>query len=409
MPEYCFAPLALYMLKNTGLTIVLALLSMVGAWGIDAYLPSFQAIGISLQASPVLVQQTLSVYIAAMAIAVLFAGALSDTLGRRPLVLGALLLFGGASVWGILASDIHSLIIARALQGVAAGMATVLSRTIVQDRFSGAEAQRVMAMITMVFSIAPSVAPVVGGWLQKLFDWHAVFMMLAIYGFGLWLVCQRGLPETLLPANRVPLRLDRILGNYGRVLRHGRFMMMATAIGLVFIGVALYVSSASPYLLNILGASETGFAWMFMPLTSGMLLGALTARRLARRVAQERLTRIGMGLALLASAVSVAYTQLAMPQLPWAVLPLALYSFGMAMGLPGMTVATLSLFPQMRGMAASMQSFLQMAIFSLVSAFVAPLVFHSAQALALTHLLGLGAGLLLWAIANRRRPAAVPA
>ncbi|MDO4904925.1 MAG: multidrug effflux MFS transporter [Lautropia sp.] len=389
-------------MKHTGLTIMLALLSMLGAWGIDAYLPSFQAIGVSLNASPVAVQQTLSAYIGAMAVTVLFAGTLSDTLGRRPVVLFATLLFAASSVWGVLADDIDTLIMARALQGVAAGIATVLSRTIVQDLFSGAEAQRVMSLITMVFSIAPSVAPVVGGWLQKVFDWHAVFIMLALYGALLWVLCQWGLRESLAPGHRVPMRLGVILRNYGRALTHVRFMLMAGSVSMLFIGIALYVSSAAAFLIDVLKLTETDFAWMFIPMTTGMLLGASAARRLARNVAPERLTAFGMGTALSAALISVIYTQLSStPAVPWAVLPLGLYTFGMTFALPSMTVTSLSVFPDMRGLAASLQSFVQMAAFSLVSAFVAPQVFHSAQALAWTHLGGLLLGVGLWVLAAR--------
>lgn len=392
------------MLNKNTLPLVLALLSMVGAWGIDAYLPSFQAIGQTFDASPVVVQQTLSVYIAAMAITVLFAGTLSDSLGRRRVVLGAVLLFAASSVWGMLADDIHTLIVARALQGVAAGMTTVLSRTIVQDLYAGPEAQRVMSLITMVFSIAPSVAPVVGGWLQSSFDWQAVFAMLALYGAALWAICQWGMPESLPVEQRVPMRLGRILSNYGQVLCNARFMMMAFSIGLVFIGIALYVSSAASYVIDVLGLGETDFAWMFIPMTTGMLVGATTARRFARRVPAERLTRIGMGVMLVACTVSVIYTHTFTPTVPYAVLPLGFYTFGMSLALPGMTVAALSTFPAMRGLAASMQSFIQMGTFSLVSAFVAPLVFHSAQALALAHLIGLILGMVLWVLAGRLPP-----
>gem|GEM_PF-1968332 len=115
----------------------------------------------------------------------------------------------------------------------------VLSRTIVQDRFQGAEAQRVMALIMMVFSIAPSFAPVIGGWLQATFGWHSVFIMLTGYGLVLWLIWQLGIPETLPKAQRTPLQLGRIVGNYGKVLFHRVFILRVLSIALVFIGVAI--------------------------------------------------------------------------------------------------------------------------------------------------------------------------
>jgi len=198
------------MLKSSGITLSLAVLAIVGALGIDAYLPSLQAIGQSLQTDPATVQQTLSIYIAMMALTTLFAGTLSDSFGRRPTVMASLLLFAGASVLAIFAKSISVLMLARGLQGIAAGFSVVLSRAIVQDRFQGPEAQRVMSLITMVFSIAPSVAPIIGGWLQASLGWQSVFVMLSLYGFGLWALWAWGVPETLPAERRGPFRMGRL-------------------------------------------------------------------------------------------------------------------------------------------------------------------------------------------------------
>ncbi|MDO4637678.1 MAG: multidrug effflux MFS transporter [Lautropia sp.] len=391
------------MLKNTGITVALAMLAMVGALGIDAYLPSFPAIIADFQATPLAVQQTLSIYIGMMAITTLFAGTISDSLGRRPTVMLALLLFSGGSILAIFSNNIHMLLLARSLQGTAAGFTAVLPRAIVQDRFSGAEAQRVMALIMMVFSIAPSFAPVIGGWLQATTGWHSVFIMLMLYGLVLYAIWYRGIPETLAPEQRTTPRLGTILTNYGIVLRHQTFILRAFSIALCFSGVALYISSAAPYIIKILGLSETDFGWMFIPLTIGMLAGSSISRRLARKVASGRLIFAGFCLMLLATTGSLLYTSLYQPRVPWAVIPLGVYTMGMTVAIPGMTVEVLSLFPSMRGLAASLQSFIQMGIFALVSAFVAPHIFHSAQAMAITHFAALACAALMWLLSTRNR------
>lgn len=175
---------------------------------------------------------------------------------------------------------------------------------------------------------------------------------------------------------------------------------------MIFIGVAIYISSAAPYIINILGLSETSFAWMFIPMTLGMLGGSSASRRLARKVAPSRLTFVGFALMLGATFTSVVYTSVATPQVPWAVIPLGIYTLGMTLAVPGMTVQVLSIFPQMRGLAASLQSFVQMGIFALVSAFVAPLLFHSAQWLAIAHFTGVVIAALLWALGPRHEAGA---
>lgn len=222
----------------------------------------------------------------------------------------------------------------------------------------------------------------------------------------LWLLWQLGIPETLPKAQRMPLQLGRIIGNYGKVLCHRVFILRALSIAMIFIGVAIYISSAAPYIINILGLSETSFAWMFIPMTLGMLGGSSASRRLARKVAPSRLTFIGFALMLGATFTSVVYTSVATPQVPWAVIPLGIYTLGMTLAVPGMTVQVLSIFPQMRGLAASLQSFVQMGIFALVSAFVAPLLFHSAQWLAIAHFTGVVIAALLWALGPRHEAGA---
>lgn len=396
-------PAPRHSMPSGGLIVTLAVLSMAGALGIDAYLPSFPAIRAAFGVDALVVQQTLSIYIAAMAATVLFAGALSDSFGRRPVVLASLLVFTGGSLAALVAPDIHSLIAARALQGMAAGFGMVLARTIVQDRFSGHEAVRAMALVGMVFGLAPAVAPLIGGWLQTHWGWRSVFGFLALYGALLWATCQWGLPETLAPAQRTPLRLGGLLARYGRALAHPVFMLRAGGLALVFTGVALHVSSAANYVIDILGLDESRFGWLFIPMIGGIVLGSAVAERLARRAGVEALNRWGFALMLAGALISALYVHRFEPRVPYAVMPLALYGFGLALALPGMMVSTLELLPDMRGLAASMQSFVQMLVFALIAGVLAPLVFHSARALALTHLAGVLLGLALWLLADRLR------
>ncbi|MDX3904775.1 MAG: multidrug effflux MFS transporter [Pigmentiphaga sp.] len=383
-------------MSRSALTIVLALLTMVGPLGIDAYLPSFHAIGASLGASQLAVQQTLSFYMAGMSIMMLFYGTLSDSFGRRPVMLVSLLLFTVTSVLAALATSIEMLVAVRVLQGLCGGAGLVIARAMVQDQFRGGDAQRMMAMITMVFGLAPALAPVLGGWLQAAFGWRAVFWFLALFGAGMWAVSRSVLRETLPLEQRTPFNLRSISANYLRSLRSPRFLLMAGGIAMVFSGLPLYVGSASAYVMNILHQPETAFGWLFIPMVAGLMAGSATASRLAHRIPPDRMIRAGFAVMGLGVASSLAYVSIFTPAVPYAVLPFMVYTFGLSLSSPSMMVMTLSVFPEMRGLAASMQGFMQMLLFAFISGLVAPLVFGTAPGLALTHVAGLAIGIALW-------------
>ena len=168
-----------------GIALLLASLSALGPFSIDTYLPSFHEIAEKLGASQLEVQQTLAAYLLAFALMTLWHGAIADRFGRRRVILTALALFGLASAGCTIATSIEQLWFWRAMQGVTAGAGIVISRAIVRDLFDGAEAQRLMAQITMMFALAPAIAPLIGGWLQTLFGWRSVFAFLVLLTAGL--------------------------------------------------------------------------------------------------------------------------------------------------------------------------------------------------------------------------------
>src|SRR5207244_9115239 len=138
-------------------------LGMLGPFSIDTYLPAFTGIAQSVGATPVQMQQTLSAYLFGFAVMNLFHGALSDSFGRRPVVLWGVALFTLASAGCALSQNIGALVFFRAVQGMSAGAGIVVSRAVIRDMFPPADAQRVMSQVTIYFGVAPSVAPTVGG------------------------------------------------------------------------------------------------------------------------------------------------------------------------------------------------------------------------------------------------------
>jgi DHA1 family bicyclomycin/chloramphenicol resistance-like MFS transporter len=366
------------------LTVILACLGMVGALAIDTYLPSIPAIGRAFEVGPVAVQQTLSVFLFTFAFMMLFHGTLSDSFGRRPVILVALVIYTLGSIGAALAPSFGWLLAFRALQGLAAGAGSVIGQAIVQDRFSGAQAQKMMSHIMMVFGLAPAIAPVLGGWLHVNFGWRATFWFLAMFGALMLLVCWRLLPESLPREKRHAFHGIAIARNYLKVLGHPQFLLLSLSVGLAFGGLSLYIGSAANFVMEILHLPETAFAWMFIPLISGMVIGSAWGGKRAATHKPATMRAIGFGLMALACVLNVGYTAWAHDAVtvPWAVLPLMVYTFGLAVAMPAIQVAALGLFPENRGLAASMLAFIQMMSFALVSGLVAPILFGSAFRLA---------------------------
>jgi DHA1 family bicyclomycin/chloramphenicol resistance-like MFS transporter len=384
---------------NILLTVLLAGLTMVGPLAIDTYLPSFPAIAQTFDATPLAIQQTLSLFLFTFAFMMLFYGTLSDTFGRRPIILWSLVMYIVASIGGALAGSLGMLIVCRVLQGLASGAGSVVGRAIVQDRFSGAEAQKILAHIMMVFGLAPALAPILGGWLQVSFGWRSIFWFLTLFAVLMFIAVYRWLPESLPVKDRHPFDFKTIAGNYMRVLRHKQFLLLAAALGMAFGGFALYIGSAAYFIMNILHLPETAFAWLFIPLVSGMVVGSALSGKLAHRYSQEKLVWISYAGMALAAAVNVAYTCLFVAEIPWAVLPLFFYSLALAIAMPPLSLLAMKHFPNHSGLAASLQSFIQMTLFALVSGLVAPLLFDSAFKLACGVAGCLLASLLAWVFA----------
>lgn len=150
-----------------------------------------------------------------------------------------------------------------------------------------------------------------------------------------------------------------------------------------FSGFALYISSAASFIMGILKLPETAFAWLFLPFISGMFCGSMINSRFAGRFELAAMIRTGHAIMVLGALFNVTYNVFFVAAVPWAVMPIFVYAFGMSLALPGMTVTTLNTFPTMRGLASSLQSTMQMLIFAVVSGFVAPLLFESPLWLAL--------------------------
>ncbi|MFT3717826.1 multidrug effflux MFS transporter [Pseudorhodoferax sp.] len=386
------------------LAALLALLGTLAPFAIDTYIPAFSGIARALGATPVEMQQTLSAYLFGFACMNLFHGALSDSFGRRPVVLWGIAVFTLASAGCALSRDIGQLVFFRALQGLSSGAGMVVSRAVIRDVFPPAEAQRVMSQVTIYFGVAPAIAPIVGGWLFVHLGWASVFWFLTVVGVLLWACIFRLLPETLHAGHRQAFRVRELLRGYRQLLADPRFLLLALASGIPFNGMFLYVLSAPEFLGTLLHLAPTQFFWFFLLTIGGIMGGAFASGRLAGRIAPKRQIRHGFLVMTVVAVLNLAANLLWTAHPAWALPPIAVFAFGWALMVPVVTLLVLDLYPARRGMASSLQAFVGSAANGVVAGVVAPLVMHSTRLLALASLAMMGVGLAAWIVLHRRWP-----
>ena len=379
------------------IALLVAGLSMFGPFAIDAVFPAFPRIGSQFGLDKLALQQVISVYLLAYALMSLVHGALSDALGRKRVIVGGLLVFIAASVGCALARDMPTLLFFRALQGMSAGVGYIIGRAVIRDLYAGDEAQRLMSQVSMIFSIAPAIAPIIGGWLLGWGNWPLIFWFLVGFSALLLAATLRWLPETHPPQARLALKPLSLARDYVAIARNGRFLRLAGAGALGFGGLFLYIASAPAVIIDLLGLGERDFAWLFVPTIAGMSLGAWVSGRSAGRISGERAIACGFAVLALSVLWNVGYNlSTDTPQVPWAMLGLSLHAFGTALIFPVLTLRILDMYPRQRGSASSMQAFSVLVTNTLVAGVLSPLLSHHGLHLALGAAAFIAAAGLLW-------------
>jgi DHA1 family bicyclomycin/chloramphenicol resistance-like MFS transporter len=317
-------------LGRLALLAVLGALSAFGPLSMDMYLPSTPTIAANLHAAQSLVQLTLSGCLAGLAVGQLVAGPVSDGIGRKKPLLAGLAGFVVLSVACAAAPDIWALIVIRFLQGMAGATGVVLSLAIVRDRYEGTELARVLGSLTLVFGLAPVLAPVIGGQILRFTDWRGVFGVLAGIGLVL-LVASWFLPETLPPERRVPSRLRQLRDDSRTLARDRQYAGYTLSVTLGTAALISYISSLPFIVEDGYHDSPQLFSLFFTINSIGLVLMAQLGVRLVRRLPVPRVVLLSL-LAMVAGALCfMAVAFAGHPPLAVLLAPLFVFvaSFGM--------------------------------------------------------------------------------
>ena len=384
---------------------LLAGLAMLGPFSIDTFFPAFGAMEKQFGILPLAMQQTITVYMAAYAVMSLVHGPLSDAYGRRGVILISLVVYAIAAAGCGAAASFHQLLAFRVLQGMSAGAGLVVGRAIIRDRFDGADAQRLMAQVTLIFGVAPAAAPIIGGWVLYFLNWRWIFRSLSVFTLVLLLLSLLALPETHPRERRSRLAPLTLAYTYRAVAGDARFMWLAFGAAFNFGSLFLYIASAPTVILDMLHLNERQFWCLFVPAIGGMMIGSILSGRLAGKLSAERTVRLGYRLIFGAAVVNLAMCALFKPILPWFMLPMACVGAGVQVAFPTLTLLMLDRFPAARGAAASVQSAVALAVAGTVAGLVSPLVAGTPLSLALSSAASGLLGFLCWTRYRRTAPA----
>lgn len=386
------------------LSWLLAACSMIGPFATDMYLPSFHQMAQAFGSDLASVQMTLSSYLAGFAVMTLFYGTISDMFGRKLTMVTGFLCFSASSLGAATSDSLSMLVLWRLCQGIFAGCGMVIGMAIIRDLFGGPKAQMLMAYVSMVFGFGPALAPVIGGVVATHLSWESHFYILTLISAVLAALCLIFLPETLPQEKRMTPRLGTLLSNYAAAARHSAFMTANTSLAVAFLGQGVFIAGAADWCVEVMHLAPDEFWKLFLPMVSGTVIGSWISARIASRLSTQGTIRVGFSVMFVAVAFALCAMAELLPQgIAWAVMPLMIYTIGIGIVRPGMALISMDFLPNAKGMAASMQSFVQTIFFALCSALLVPLLYGKG---ALYDLSIAGFGLLtifLWLLAMHLR------
>mgnify|MGYP003626862049 FL=1 len=347
---------------NAGFAALLALTTVATATGIDGILPLMPAIGAAFGATQAEVQLTLTAFMLGIAIGQLVHGPISDRFGRKPAILGGLVLNAVATAACAMATSIEMLMVFRFVHGIAASSGWLIARAVVRDRHERGEAARVISVMMVFHGMSPLIAPIVGAHLTVAYGWQAMFVFLSVYA-----VCVTGIfgtifRETIGRKDPNALRPGPILRNFAEVSRSPSFWSYtacaAASYGILF----AFLGTSSHVIITYFGETETRYSYMFAGCMVGSLSGMLMGARLVGRFGVDRLLRWGVGIATAFGLVLAGLAWASVDHWLAVIGPMLFCMISFAFIFPQSIAGALQPFPHIAGSASSLVGFMQQLI-----------------------------------------------
>ena len=375
---------------------------MIGPFSIDTYLPAFESIEQELSISRTLMTQTLGAYLIAFAVATLIWGAIADWIGRKPVILLALGGYGLASIACAMANSYEQFLLFRIMQGLAIGGSLISARAMVRDLLDTKAAQKVMSKAMMLFAISPAIAPIIGGLLHDAFGWRSIFWFLSIYAFSVLLFSLITTRESLPKLKRNSIHIVKVTKVYAKVLSNPHYLRLVFILACAFSSFFLYVAGAPTILFNVLHYQPDEFYILFIPVVSGILIGAVISNHLIGRISERQMLLVFLLAMFLIALINLLISTLFETSIITLLIPLIFYSISLATIMPLLSIMIINCFPHNRGSASAMQSFIHMGFNGISVNIIVAMLGANIQHFALAQCALISVALALWLLDQRR-------
>lgn len=342
------------------MALILGLLSAVGPFAIDMYLPALPQVAEDLQVTEQQATLTLTAYFITFGIAQMIWGPMSDAVGRKPPILIGVSIFLLASIAATFAPTLDWLVAARGLQAFGAATLMVVPRAVIRDLSSGPDAARMMAAIMIVISVSPMLAPLAGSGIMLFGNWREIFAALAIASLISLALTVFALPETLRPEARNPVSIPPMLSGITRLLTSRRFMGLTFIGGFGMASFFVFLASASFVYTRQFGLSPTGFSLAFAFNAIGFFSASQFAAKLGQRLGMERLIAVAITGFVAATAALTLVVWLGLDQLWVVIAGLFIGNAFLGLVMPTSMVMALDPHPDIAGLASSLGGTIQM-------------------------------------------------
>lgn len=372
------------MLKNNfKIIVILCLISSLGRFVLDSYLPSLPAISDQFSISDATTQLTLTVYLLGFSLSQLIYGPLSDRIGRRIVILCGLFIFLGGSFICSIATSPGVLLISRFITGSGAGACGVLNRAIASDCFEGADFSKAWSYTTTTLVLTLIFAPILGGYVQETFGWRANFKIATLFVAAVILIILKFLPETNHVVSRPKFRMNKILRSYYDIMISPTFILCTLCYTLAFSGLIIYFQVSPLLYINVFGLTPMQYGLSSVMIAGSYLLGGLIVNRMVDRLGIQKLLFLGTCILIVGGASMLLAVYLDRVNLAAVLFPSAIYVIGSRIVIPNAIAGSMNEFSHLKGSCSALIGCIQMLGSALISLAITKFSYTSAFPLAL--------------------------